>query len=309
MNIFIAGGSGAIGRSLLPMLINQGHTVTAMTRSVDRVSQLESMGAKAVIGDVYDLAGLTAMVKDSTPAIVIHQLTAFGATDADPFAETLRVRTEGTRNLVAAAQTAGAKRFIAQSISFVCAPLPTGLATEETPLYLDGPGQIGPLARAVAELESRTLNAEGMEGVVLRYGWFYGPGTNYDPADAIPRAIRKGKMPIVGDGTGTYSFIHVDDAAAATVNALTRGAPGIYNIVDDDPALLREWLPVAAKLLDAPAPQHTDAETVRAKLGDIMLYIYNEQPGASNAKAKRDLAWQPYLKSWRDGFKKIYTPT
>lgn len=308
MKVFIAGGSGAIGRSLVPMLVREGHHTIAMTRSPDRAASLEAMGVQAVVADVYNLPRLTEALVAAKPDVVIHQLTAFGATDADPLAETLRVRTEGTRNLVAAAQAAGATRFIAQSISFVCTPLPNGLATEEAPLYLDGPGQIGPLAKAVAELESRTLNAEGMEGIVLRYGWFYGPGTNYDPADVIPRAIRKGKMPLVGDGAGTYSFIHVDDAAAATVCALTRGAPGIYNIVDDDPAPLRIWLPVAASLLNAPAPQHTDAETVRAKLGDLMVYIYNEQPGASNAKAKRDLAWQPQLKSWRDGFRKIYAP-
>lgn len=307
MNIFIAGGSGAIGRSLVPMLVREGHRVVAMTRSAERAASLEAMGAQSVVVDVYDEPRLIEVVKAAKPDVVIHQLTAFGATDRDPLAETLRVRTEGTRNLVLAAILAKARRFITQSISFICTPRGEGLTTEKTPLYLDGPAaQIRPLAEAVAELEARTMRNASMEGLVLRYGWFYGPGTNYDPADVIPRAIRKGKMPIVGEGAGTYSFIHVDDAAAATMCALTRGETGIYNIVDDDPAPLRDWLPIAAELLGGPPPQQIDAETVRAKLGDMMVYIYNEQRGASNAKAKRELDWKPRLKSWREGFKKEY---
>jgi len=310
MNIFIAGGSGAIGRSLVPMLVREGHRVVAMTRSAERAATLQAMGAQAVVVDVYDQPRLIEVVKAAKPDVVIHQLTAFGSTTGDPLAETLRVRTEGTRNLVLAAIAAKARRFITQSISFICTPHVEGPTTEETPLYLDSPApQIRALAEAVAELESRTLRNASMEGLVLRYGWFYGPGTNYDPVDVIPRAIRKGKIPIVGDGAGTYSFIHVDDAAAATVRALTNGDTGIYNIVDDDPAPLRDWLPIAAKLLDAPPPQHANAEAVRAKLGDMMLHIYNEQRGASNAKAKRELGWQPQFKSWREGFSKIYTPS
>ena len=240
--------------------------------------------------------------------MVIHQLTAFGATDADPLAETIRVRTEGTRNLVAAAQKAGARRFITQSISFICKPVASGLTDESSPLYLDAPEAIRPLAQAVAELEQRTLEAEGLEGVVLRYGWFYGPGTNFDPADAIPRAIKKGRMPIVGTGNGCYSFIHVHDAAAATMKALTGAAPGIYNIVDDAPARLREWLPVAAELLAAPPPSAMDEALARQKFGDMLVYIFNEQSGASNLKAKTALAWQPGIPSWRLGFRDLYAP-
>ncbi len=306
MNIFIAGGSGAIGRSLVPMLVDRGDTVTAMTRSAERAPLLESMGAQVVIGDVFDLPGLTALVKAAKPEIVIHQLTAFGAKDADPLAETIRIRREGTRNLVAAAQAAKAKRFIAQSISFICTPKGSGLTDESTPLYLDASDTIRPLSEAVASLEQQVIGAKGMEGLVLRYGWFYGPGTNYDPADVIPRGVSKGRMPIVGEGAGVYSFIHVDDAAAATVNALTHGARGIYNVVDDDPVPQREMLPFLAALLNAPPPPTLDVATARAKLGDMMVYIMNEQRGASNAKAKRDLRWQPRLASWREGFKQIY---
>jgi nucleoside-diphosphate-sugar epimerase len=308
LKIFIAGGSGAIGRQLVPMLVRQGHHVVALTRTPHGAARIAAMGATPVIGDVFDPVGLDELLRQAAPELVIHQLTAFGATDADPLAETIRVRTEGTRNLVAAAQEAGARRFITQSISFICRPVANGLTDEGSPLYLDAPEAIRPLAQAVAELERRTLEAEGLEGVVLRYGWFYGPGTNFDPADVIPRAIKKGRMPIIGTGNGTYSFIHVQDAAAATMRALNSAAPGIYNIVDDAPARLREWLPVAAELLGAPPPSTMDEALARQKLGDMRVYIFNEQSGASNLKAKTALAWAPSIPSWRLGFKELYAP-
>jgi nucleoside-diphosphate-sugar epimerase len=305
MNIFIAGGTGAIGRLLVPMLVAQGNRVVAMTRSTDRVAQLKQMGAEPVVGDVFDPATLKELVKQAKPEIVIHQLTAFGAKDADPLAETIRIRIEGTRNLVAAALAANARRFIAQSISFICTPKGTGLTDETTPLYLDAPPSVRPLAHAVSELERQTLEAKGMEGVVLRYGWFYGLGTNYDPNGSIPQAISKGRMAIVGQGAGVYSFIQLRDAALATLQALTRGQ-GIYNIVDDHPAALNEWLPIAANILKAPAPGHLDEVTARAKLGDMFVYTMNEQRGASNAKAKRELNWQPLMPSWKKGFSELY---
>jgi nucleoside-diphosphate-sugar epimerase len=308
LNIFIAGGSGAIGRQLVPMLVQQGHRVVAMTRMPAGAARLEEMGATPVIGDVFDADRLNELARQAAPELVIHQLTAFGATDADPLAQTLRVRTEGTRNLVAAARQAGARRLITQSISFICKPVAGGLTDENSPLYLDAPDAVRPLAQAVAEMEQRTLEAPGLEGVVLRYGWFYGPGTNFDPADVIPRAIRKGRMPIVGAGDGCYSFVHVRDAAQATMLALTGAAPGIYNIVDDAPARLREWLPVAAQLLGAPPPSTMDETLARQKLGDMRVYIYNEQSGASNHKAKTALAWQPSIPSWRLGFRQLYAP-
>lgn len=306
MKIFIAGASGAIGRFLVPMLKSEGHEVVGLTRAADKAQQIEQMGAKAVVGDVYDQARLAELVKQAKPEVVIHQLTAFGAKDRDPLAETIRLRIEGTRGLVAAAQAAGAKRFIAQSISFVCSPAGEGLTDEETPLYLDAPPAIRPLAEAVASLERQTVEAAGMTGLVLRYGWFYGPGTNYDPEGQIPRAIRKGRMPIVGAGAGTYSFINLPDAANATLKALKQGEHGIYNIVDDSPARQSEWLPYAAKLLNAPAPGHMDEPLARQKLGDMLVYIMNEQRGASNAKAKRELGWAPQHLSWRAGFEALY---
>jgi nucleoside-diphosphate-sugar epimerase len=246
MKIFLAGGSGAIGRLLVPMLVEAGHEVVAMTRSTDRATSLEAMGASAVIGDVFDAAQLTELVTRAEPDTIIHQLTAFGATDADPLAETIRIQIDGTRNLVQAARAAGAKRSLAQS------------------------------------------------------------GTNYDPDASIPRSVRKGRAPIVGDGAGTYSFIHVEDAARATLKALVRAKPGIYDIVDDDPARLSEWLPVVAKLLNAPAPSRVAESAARNSFGDMLVYIMNEQRGASNAKAKRELEWEPRIRSWREGFEAIY---
>jgi nucleoside-diphosphate-sugar epimerase len=306
MNIFIAGGTGAIGRILVPLLVGAEHKVTALTRSADRVPQLKQMGAVPVVGDVYDATRLARLVAESEAEVVIHQLTAFGSKDGDPYAETIRVRIEGTRSLVAAARAAGARRFIAQSISFICAPTGSGLTNEETPIYLGAHSPVRPLAEAVASLEQQTLEASGMIGTVLRYGWFYGPGTSYDPRDSIPTAIRKGKMPIVGAGAGTYSFINLRDAAAATMTVLAHEARGIYNIVDDTPVRLSEWLPYAAKLLGAPAPGHEDAASARKRIGDMRVYYMNEQQGASNAKAKREFNWQPAYPSWRTGFEELY---
>ena len=306
MNIFVAGGTGAIGRVLVPLLVNAGHRVVALTRSSDRTSQLEQMGAVPVVGDVYDEVRLHRLVGESEAEIVIHQLTAFGTKDGDPYAETIRVRIEGTRNLIAAARAARVRRFIAQSISFMCSPFGKGLTDEETPLHLEGPAGVRPLAEAVASLERQTVGATRLAGTVLRYGWFYGPGTSYDPQGSIPTAIRNGTMPMVGAGAGTYSFIGVGDAAAATVKILAHDTKGIYNIVDDSPVRLSEWLPFAAKLLHAPAPGHMDEALARQKLGHLRVYYMNEQRGASNAKAKREFGWQPIAPSWRAGFEALY---
>jgi nucleoside-diphosphate-sugar epimerase len=307
MNIFIAGGTGAIGRVLVPLLVNAGHKVVALTRSADRTSQLEQAGAVPVVGDVYDEVRLARLVAESEAEVVIHQLTAFGTQDGDPYAETIRVRTEGTRKLVSAARAARVRRFVAQSISFMCSPSGSGLTDEETPLHLEARPAVRALAEAVASLERQTLDANGMSGIVLRYGWFYGPGTSYDPEGSIPTALRKGAMPIVGAGAGTYSFIDLRDAAAATVRILGHEANGIYNIVDDSPARLSEWLPFAAKLLGAPAPGHMDETLARQKLGDMRVYYMNEQRGASNAKARRELDWRPAFPSWRAGFEALYS--
>jgi nucleoside-diphosphate-sugar epimerase len=292
----------------VPLLVHEGNNVIALTRSAELASQLALMGAVPVLGDVYDEVRLSQLVADSEAEVVIHQLTAFGSKDGDPYAETIRVRTEGTRNLVSAARAARVRRFIAQSISFMCSPFGSGLTDEETPLYLDASPPVRALAEAIASLEHQTLDARGMSGTVLRYGWFYGPGTSYDLAveNSIPRAIRAGTMPIVGAGEGMYSFINLHDAADATRKALAHEASGIYNIVDDAPVRWSEWLVAAAKLLNAPPPGRIDTAAARQRFGDTRVYYMNEQRGASNAKAKRELGWQPSFASWRTGFEALY---
>jgi 2-alkyl-3-oxoalkanoate reductase len=306
MNVFIAGGSGAIGRHLVPLLVRSGHRVTALTRSADGAAALQAMGATAVLGSVFDRARLDASVAESRPEAVLHQLTAFNTTDGDPLQATIRVRTEGTRNLLAAARAAGARRFIAQSIAFVCSPLPGGPADESTPLYLDAPPAMRPLIDSIATLEAETLGAGNLIGTVLRYGFFYGAGTNFHVDGATARSIRKGRLPLVGKGAGLYSFIGLPDAAAATLQALRRGASGVFHIVQDTPAALREWLPWLSRRLGAPPPPSLDVATARQQLGDTMVYFMNEQRGASNAKARRELGWAPRENSWRDAFESLF---
>jgi nucleoside-diphosphate-sugar epimerase len=290
------------------MLVDAGHKVVALARSEERAAQLSQLGALPVIGDVFDEARLARLVTESRAEVVLHQLTAFGTASGDPYAATIRVRTEGTRCLVSAARAAGARRLIAQSISFVCSPRGNGLTDEETPLHLDSPPPLRALVEAIASLERQTLEAGGMSGTVLRYGWFLGPGTSYDPEGSIATAIRKGTMPIVGSGAGTDSYIDLRDAASATVKVLERETSGIYNIVNDSPVRFSEWLPFAAKLLGAPAPGHLDEALARQKFGDMRVYYMNEQRGASNAKAKRDLDWRPAFPSWRECFEELYSP-
>ncbi len=320
MRIFIAGGSGVIGRALIPLLVGAGHSVVALTRGADRTAALQAQGAEPVLGDVFDGAALTRHVAAARPDVVIHQLTAFGAKThnpaADPLAETIRIRDEGTRTLVAALQAAGVKRLITQSISFICSPAPSGLdanglSTEDTPLYLEGSPAISPLAQAVATMERLTLHTPGLLGTVLRYGWFYGNGTNYDPASgATVRAVRKGRSPLVataaGTGLGVYSYVAVEDAARATLLALHSGKTGLYNIVDDEPAPYSIWLPELARLLQAPSPPQIDEATARAAMGDMLVHFMTTQTGASNAKARRELGWQAQPASWRQGFAALY---
>jgi nucleoside-diphosphate-sugar epimerase len=306
MNVFIAGGTGVIGRHLVPLLARAGHRVTALTRSEAGAMQLQAQGAQAVRGDVFDRSGLDACVTQARPDVVLHQLTAFGAPDGDPLQATIRVRTEGTRNLVAAARRAGAQRFIAQSIAFVCAPGDDGLANESTPLHRDAHASMRPLVDSIDVLEGETLSAGGMAGTVLRYGWFYGAGTNHHPDGATARSIRKGRAPLVGEGAGVYSFIGLLDAAAATWRALECGANGVFHVVDDTPVALREWLPFVAERLGAPAPPVIDVAAARERYGDTLVYFMHEQRGASNARAKRELGWVPQQPSWRAAFEALY---
>lgn len=307
MKIFIAGGSGAIGRFLVPQLVDEGHEVVALTRSPERSAALERMGAVAVVGDVYDQEALTRAISTSGAELVMHQLTAFGTTDGDPYEETMRIRIDGTRSLVGAARAAGVRRFITQSISFMCSPDGTGLTDEDTPLYVDGPGGTGALARAVASLEEQTLTAFPTSGTVLRYGWFFGPGTSYNSNDMIPNGLRAGTVPIAGSGAGNYSFIDLRDASSATAQAVAHETSGIFNIVDDVPVRAREFLPMIARLIGAPEPQPMPEEVAREKFGDMRMYYWNEQRAATNARAKREFGWEPRFTVWPRGFEELYS--
>ena len=274
-----------------------------MTRSEDSAAALRETGAAAAVVDVFDGDALSAAMNDARPEVVVHQLTAIPE-DLDPrkmeeqFEATNRVRTEGTGNLLAAARACGAGRFISQSIAFAYAPREGGLHGEDDPLWAEAT----PIFAAVQEMEGLVLGAEGLEGLVLRYGFFYGPGTSYTPDGGTGAAVRKRQFPVMGRGQGEWPFIHIDDAASATVAAVERGGPGVYNVVDDDPAPLREWLPVYAKAIGARAPRRVPAWLARLFAGAMVARMASAVRGASNAKARAELGWQPAIPSWREGF-------
>jgi nucleoside-diphosphate-sugar epimerase len=307
LKVFVAGASGVIGRRLVPMLVEGGHEVTGMTRSPEKAEQIRAMGATPAIRDVFDAEGLRAEMVSAAPEVVVHELTDLPA-DVDPrkAAEQLagndRIREEGTRNLVGAALAAGARRIVAQSISFVYR-MDGSLKTEDDPLFEDAPFPWSRSVGAVHVLEDAITKTEGLEGIVLRYGFFYGPGSSYAPGGYFAREVQRRRFPIVGRGSGVFSFIHVDDAAAATVAAVERGQPGIYNIVDDEPAPLREWLPVYAEALGAKKPRRVPKFIARLVAGAYTTQLATELRGASNARGKAALGWEPRYSSCRQGFR------
>jgi nucleoside-diphosphate-sugar epimerase len=306
MRVFLAGATGVIGRRLVPLLIADGHQVTGMTRSPQKQDALRTMGAAPVVADALDGAAVGRAVREARPEAVIHQLTSLPAR-IDPrkierdFALNDRLRSEGTRHIVDAAQASGAGRILAQSIAFAYAPGPRGtLHGEEDPLFLDPPRSFRRSALALADLEHTVL---GADGVVLRYGYFYGPGSAVSRGGSMGQDVLRRRLPIVGRGQGVWSFIHVDDAARATTAALARGASGAYNIVDDDPAPVSEWLPALAEAVGAPRPRRVPAFIARVAAGSYGLAAMTRAQGASNEHAKRELGWRPGYSSWREGFR------
>lgn len=307
MKVFVAGASGAIGRPLVRQLVAAGHEVTGMTRREERATEIRATGANAVVCDVFDAAALESAVREAAPEVVVHELTSLPPrldhkAKEDPLAPTNRVRTEGTRNLVAAARAAGARRLVAESVAFFYRPEGEWVKDEGAPLNLGAPGHYAAAAAALAELERQVTEAEGIEGVVLRYGWLYGPGTFFDRDGSQTEDALKRRLPIVGRGDGVFSFVHVEDAAGATVAALERGAPGAYNVVDDEPAPMREWVPVFCAAVGARKPMRVPAWLARLIAGRAAVASATQLRGAGNAKAKRDLGWQPRHPSWRQGF-------
>jgi 2-alkyl-3-oxoalkanoate reductase len=305
MRVFVAGASGVIGRQLVGLLLDGGHDVTGMTRSAQRAKDLRSRGAHAVVADALDAAAVSDAVIAASPDAIVHQLTALPSRlhprrYKAALAPTNRLRREGTRNLLAAARTAGATRIVAQSIAFAYASEGDWIKDEDARLATDAPPPMDETVGAISDLERQVLDAGGL---VLRYGYFYGPGTQFARDGFYAELTTKRQFPVVGSGDGRWSFIHVDDAAAATVAALERGSPGVYNIVDDDPVAAREWLPVYAESLGAKRPMRVPAWLGRLAGGSVMVSGMTTQRAASNAKAKRELGWTLRYASWRDGFR------
>jgi nucleoside-diphosphate-sugar epimerase len=307
MKVLVAGATGAIGRQLVPKLVANGHEVVGMTRSEAKADEVRALGARPAVADALDPEQVAAAVAAGEPEAIIHQLTALSG-DLDlrnldrTFVETNRLRTEGTDHLLSAARAAGVRRFLAQSFAgWPYARAGAPVKDEEAPLDDDPPASARETIAAIRHLERAVSEADCTEGIVLRYGGFYGPGTSAAPGAEQFEAIRKRRFPVVGGGGGVTSFIHVEDAADATVAALERGRPGFYNVVDDEPAPIREWLPEVARLIGAKPPRRIPGWLGRLLAGEAAVVMMTELRGASNEKAKRELGWVPRHPSWRQG--------
>lgn len=307
MKVFIAGATGAIGQQLVPRLVAAGHQVHGMTRSESKQAMLREQGAVPVVADALDAEQVAAAVAGAQPEVIIHELTAIPDTldmrhFDQSFALTNRLRIEGTDNLLSAGQAVGVQRFIAQSFFSVYARTGGPIKTENDPVYTTPAKEQRGVLAAIRHVEESVLAATWTEGVVLRYGGFYGPGTSIAPGAAQVEMIRKRKFPLVGDSAGVWSFIHIADAADATVAAVEHGRRGIYNIADDEPARVAEWLPAFAEEIGAKKPMRVPRFLARMLAGETGVVMMTELRGISNAKAKRELGWQPAHPSWRHGF-------
>jgi nucleoside-diphosphate-sugar epimerase len=310
MKILVAGATGAVGRRLVPLLVAGGHHVVATTRTPDKLNNLRSMGAEPVLMDGLDREEVLKAVVSSRPDVIVHQMTALASMRSlkkfdEEFALTNRLRTEGTSYLVAAAALAGTRKFVAQSYTGSNNEREGGrVKTEADPLDPHPPFVMTRAFEAIQMLERIVSTTAGLNGMALRYGSLYGPGTSISADGEIVELIRRRKFPLIGNGAGIWSFIHVDDAARATQLAIERGAPGIYNIVDDEPVEVSEWLPDLAQVLGAKPPYRLPAWIGRFAIGEAGVSMMTQARGSSNAKAKRAFGWQPEYASWRDGFRR-----
>ncbi|MGZ4304492.1 MAG: NAD-dependent epimerase/dehydratase family protein [Solirubrobacteraceae bacterium] len=307
MKIFLAGATGAIGKQLVPRLVVGGHEVVGTTRSEAKQDAIRQMGATAVVVDALDADQVADAVAKAQPDVIVHELTAISGFDMRhfdrTFAATNRLRSAGTDHLLSAGHAVGVKRFVAQSYAaWPYARTGGPVKTEQDPLDPAPPAQMRESLQAIRHLEDAVTGADWTEGIVLRYGAFYGPGTSLAPGSEQFEMVRKRKFPVVGTGGGVWSFIHIADAAVATVAAIEHGKRGIYNVVDDDPSTVAEWLPALAQELGAPKPWHVPRFVGRLAAGEAGAVMMTEIRGASNAKAKRELGWQPQHRSWRQGF-------
>ena len=302
MKVFLAGATGAIGRGLVPRLVEAGHHVTAITRKEKKLAELYELGAEPILCDVFDAGKLASIMTRVKPDAVVNELTDLPQS-LNPrklkeyYAANNRGRREGMRNLLSAALGAGVRRFLAQGSAYGYAPTGGPVKTEEAPLYLDAPAPIGQAVETIKEVEDAVLSAAGLEGVVLRYGMFYGPGTWYAKDGDVGRRVRKRRYPMIGNGEGTYSFIHVDDAASATAATLEEARSGVYNVVDDDPASAAEWLPVYAEALGTKRPPRVPAFVAHLIAGRALVEWSLKLRGASNEKIKEELGWRPQCES------------
>lgn len=307
VKVFLAGATGAVGRPLVRRLVDGGHEVVGMTRSRDGARSLESEGARAAVGSAFDEDWLSRAVRDAQPEVVIDQMTSLPQRIRPRglrrfYRDQIPLRERGSGALLRAAVAAGARRVIAQSVAFLYAPDGDGPKGEDARAWSDAPAPFGAAAAGAAAHDERVVGLDAVEGVVLRYGVYYGPGTHYSPGNGIYEDVRRRRFPIVGAGDSVWSFVHVDDAADAAVTALDGGPPGIYNIVDDEPAPTREWLPAFAKAIGAPPPRRVPVWLSRIFAGPAMTAWATSFPGASNARAAAELGWRPRIASWREGF-------
>jgi nucleoside-diphosphate-sugar epimerase len=306
MRVFVAGGTGAIGRQMIPQLVAAGHAVTAISRQPGKIAWLRDEGAHGVLCDVFHTNKLTTAVRDAAPDAIVNQLTALPAT-MNPrhlgahYEANNRVRQEGTANLLAAARQASVDRMVVQSMATWYEPKGSPIKSENDPLWTDAPEPIGTAVRTVLQMENAALHDLSV-AVVLRYGAFYGPGTWYASDGDIAGRVRKRAFPVIGSGSGIMSFIHVDDAASAVVAALAARSSGVYNIVDDEPATATEWLPVYAQALGARPPRPVPEFLARLMLGRPLTTWLTTMRGAANAHAAAALGWRPRYPSWRNGF-------
>jgi len=311
MRILVAGATGAIGRRLLPLLVQAGHTVFGMTRSPHKWAMVSALGAEPIIADALNTADVMNAIRRTRPAVIIHELTAIPQSldvrrFAEQFASTNQLRVEGTDNLLAGARAAGARRFVAQSFAgWTFASSGGSIQSEQGQLDSDPPAALRSVLGALRYLESAVTGASGLEGLALRYGAFYGPGTSVAPEGAMTAMVRRRLLPIVGRGSGVWSWLHIDDAARATLAAVERGQAGVYNIVDDEPAAVAEWLPALADAAGAKSPRRVPDWLGRLAVGKHGVVLMNEVRGASNRKAKCELDWHPLWPSWRRGFQDV----
>jgi nucleoside-diphosphate-sugar epimerase len=296
-----------MGKELVPRLVTAGHEVSGMTRSESKQAMLSEWGAVPVVADALDPEQVAGAVGRAKPEVIVHELTAIGPLNLRhfdrAFAQTNRLRTEGTDHLLSAGQAVGVRRFVAQSYAaFPYARTGGPVKTEEDPLDPTPAREMRETLAAIRHLEDAVLGAQWTDGVVLRYGGFYGPGTSLAPGAEQFEAVRKRRLPLVGDGGGVWSFVHIADAADATVAAVEHGTRGVYNVVDDDPAPVADWLPALAHELGAKKPVRVPRFVGRLFAGEAGVVMMTDVRGASNAKAKRELAWRPAHPSWRQGF-------